>query len=351
MNDAEDRVRESFQAQAGYCRGLGSPFTAELCEILGERLSPHSTLGARVLGWTGNPAPTHDSVPLRLTGGLHALALRKTDSAWSALYPPSALPDRQTLARALDEVLVRFESDLLPWLDLPPQTNEVGRSAGLMAGLLFLAGRRNLPFSLYELGSSGGLNMVLDRYSYTLGTTLAGPASPVHLAPAWTGPSPAPADVKVIARRGVDQAPIDIGTAFGRERLAAYVWPDQIERLNRVRAALQLAATDPPTIDTEDAASWVERTIAAAPVAGVHRVLMHSVTFQYFTEEGQCRVAAHAEKVGAQARPDAPFSWLRMEQTSWSFGVRVRTWPGGEDQLLAEAQAHGAWMKWVAEGR
>lgn len=348
MDATETRVRESFRQQAGYCRALNSPFTARICDLLADRLTHDTRAGARVLTWTGTPEATADALALRVTAGLHALALKNADSAWSALYPPAEAPDDAALARTLDDVLVRHDGALLPWLDLPPQTNEVGRSAGLMSGLLVLAGRFELPFSLYELGSSGGLNLLLDRYAYTLGGTRVGPDSTVHFAPAWTGPSPHLANVRVIARRGVDQAPVDIGTAFGRERLAAYVWPDQLERLRRVRAAIELARTEPPILDTMDAADWVEQTIATTPQRGVHRVLMHSVTFQYFSDEGKRRVTSHAEKVGAQATMEAPFSWLRMEQTNGPFELRVRTWPAGEDRLLAICHAHGAAIEWKA---
>lgn len=225
MDASETRIRESFRQQAGYCRALQSPFTAQICDLLAARLTHETRLGARVLKWPGKPEASADALALRVTAGLHALAIKNIDPAWSALYPPAAMPDSSVLAPALDEVISHHDEALLKWLDLPPQTNEVGRSAALMSGLVYLAGRHGLAFSLYELGSSGGLNLVLDRYAYTLGKTQAGVESAVHLKPAWSGPSPALAEVRVLARRGVDQAPVDIGTAFGRERLAAYVCP------------------------------------------------------------------------------------------------------------------------------
>jgi hypothetical protein len=348
VDASETRIRESFRQQAGYCRALQSPFTAQLCDLLADGLTRETRTGARVLSWPGSPEATDDALALRVTAGLHALALKNIDANWSALYPPAASPDIAILARALDETLHRHDAALLPWLDLPPQTNEVGRSAALMSGLVFLAGQKELPFSLYELGSSGGLNLILDRYAYTLGTARVGGESAVHLTPAWSGPSPRPANVRVVARRGVDQAPIDVRTPFGRERLAAYVWPDQTERLKRVRAAIAIAAEHPPPLDGMDASDWIERTIALAPQAGIHRVLMHSVTFQYFSDEGKRRVTAHAERVGAHATTEAPFSWLRMEQINGPFELRVRTWPSGEDRLLALCHAHGATIDWKA---
>ncbi|SFH97152.1 hypothetical protein SAMN05216304_101182 [Bosea sp. OK403] len=50
----EAGARRNFHDQAGYCRELGSPFTAELCDLLGSRLDHSSRFGRRVLGWPGN---------------------------------------------------------------------------------------------------------------------------------------------------------------------------------------------------------------------------------------------------------------------------------------------------------
>jgi hypothetical protein len=349
MSETEKRVRESFFQQARYCRDMAAPFTAELCDLLGERLSPDTALGARVLAWPGNPEPVQDALALRLVAGLHALAERDVEPAWTAVYPPALATDRSMLSALLDDVLVRFEKQLMPWLDLPPQTNEVGRSAVLMSGLLTLAAKHGLPFSLFELGSSGGLNLMLDRYTYTLGTTEAGTAdSPVHLKPAWSGASPPQAKVRVIARQGVDQAPVNVATRAGRERLLAYVWADQLDRIRRIRYALEIAAADPPRVEKMDAAAWVEKTLSPTSSDGVHRVLMHSVVFQYFSDEVKRRVIAHAEAVGAQATTSSPFSWMRMEQGGdGKFTLSIRTWPDGGDRLLAAVHPHGAKIEWL----
>ena len=70
----EAAVREAFAKQAGWCRQLGSPFTALLCESLRDRLDRTTATGARVLDWSGDAVM--DALPLRLTGALHALVRR-----------------------------------------------------------------------------------------------------------------------------------------------------------------------------------------------------------------------------------------------------------------------------------
>ena len=92
--------------------------------------------GARLAGRSRRPAAT------RWRCGCAAGCM-----LWSAaaarrprrLYPPAPLPDEEALGRALAPVLA--DDALLPWLDSAPQTNEVGRSAVLMAGLLVVAER------------------------------------------------------------------------------------------------------------------------------------------------------------------------------------------------------------------
>ena len=351
MSEAE--VRAAFAKQAAICTASGAPFTGRVCGLIGERLDRSSAIGRRVLDWPGNPSHEGDALPLRLAGGLHALARSGADGALSAIYPPNVAPDDD--ARIWEIVggsFVSHDAQLNPWLDGPPQTNEVGRSGGLMAGLLVLAERFHLPFALYELGASAGLNTRLDRYGYRLGETEAGEAgSPVRLVPEWRGASPPSAEVRVTRRAGVDRNPLDPTDPGTRERLSAYVWADQRERLARLEAALEIAAATPARIDTGDAADWLEAELAVEPEPGVCRVVMHTIAFQYFPPEVQARVRTRIEVAGARATEEAPVAWLTYEAEGSGFErrpvLRLRAWPGGEDVALAKGHPHGAWYEWL----
>lgn len=335
----ETRVRESFAEQAQWCDRLGSPFTASLCRVLARTLDRETPAGRRALDWPGDPAPTADALALRLCGGINALVRQGAVPALALLYPPAPIPDEEQLAEALGPVLAR--PDLAGWLDLPPQTNEVGRSAVLMAGLMVAAKAIGRPFALLELGASAGLNLVLDRYGYDLGGVRAGVAdSPLRLAPEWKGPPPPEAEVVVVGRRGVDLSPVD-----DPSRLLAYVWPDQSRRLEQAEKAIALLAEDPPTIDRGDAAEWLEAQLALPAPDGAARAVIHSVAYQYFPAATQARVTAAIEAAGSCE----PLAWVRMEKAPDEAGhsLRVRAWPGGEDRLLARVHPHGAAVEWV----
>jgi len=350
---APTSVRQAFLNQGVICTVAGAPFTGRLCRLVGERLTEAGEIGRRLLGWSGDPSSRGDALPLRLMGGLHGLARSGLDPEVSAIYPPHAAPvEDEAVWAVVARALVEQAEYLSPWLDGPPQTNEVGRSAALMAGLLVLADRFHLPFSLYELGASAGLNTVLDRYAFRLGETEAGAVgSPVRLTPVWEGESPPQAEVVVARRAGVDRNPLDVRDPATRERLSAYVWADQDERLERLEAALALAAVDPAPIDQADAADWLEAVLALEPEAGVCRVVMHTIAYQYFPPEGQARIRAHLARVGSVATQDAPLAWLSFEAPMDGAvrrpGLDLTIWPGGVTRRLAECHPHGSEIDWA----
>jgi hypothetical protein len=322
---------------------------ARLCATIGQRLGRDGAIGKRVLDWPGRPDASADALPLRLCGGLHALVRSGDLPALASLYPPHPMPDEDRLWEAVAGALIEAEAALLPWLDLPPQTNEVGRAAVLMSGLLVAAAAFEAPIRLYELGASAGLNLLLDRYRYRLGATEAGdPASPHLLAPDWAGPSPPSAPIRIAGRRGVDLSPLD--GVRDRERLTAYVWPDQSERLAQLEAALDLAADGPAPVDAGDAAEWLELELATAPEDGVLRVVMHSIAYQYFPPDRQARIARRIAAAGALARPDAPLAWLRMEKLPEedSPSLRLTCYPDGRERLLAFCHPHGRAVRWLS---
>jgi hypothetical protein len=158
------------------------------------------------------------------------------------------------------------------------------------------------------------------------------------------------ARLQIARRQGSDLEPLNVTDPGDRERLLAYVWADQADRLARVEAAIDLAASDPPRLDRVDAAEWTERTIDLAPEAGMTRVLMHAVAMQYANQETRERIRDHAERVGRQATDGAPFAWLRFEgdpEFDEQGGLRLTLWPGGKEEVLAIGDTHGERLRWM----
>lgn len=344
-------LAEAFAKQAGFCRLFAAPFTALMCEATAAAFDDGSATGRRVLAWPGEAFA--DALMMRVTGGFHALVRSQRAPGLAALYPPADLPTLDALTTAVRAVLADPASDafLERWLDSPPQTNEVARSGVLWPGMMVIAAACGLPLRLFELGASAGLNLQMDRFGYRFGDMAAGDAaSPVQLAPAWDGPLPPAAAPLVVARAGVDINPLDVRDDAVVERLLAFVWPDQPERLARAAAAIAIARAQPPALTRADAAAWLEAEVA--PTAGSVVVVYHSIAAQYFPEDTRQRMAAHLAAMGARATADAPLAWLRYEMDDASVAelptLRLTMWRGGgsEEHFLARAHPHGTFVQW-----
>ena len=349
MQEKAASVRQAFAYQAKSCQALGSPFTARLCALCGERLqATDGPVARRLLSWPGDPATASDAVALRLMGGLHALVLNGADRDLASVYPPSSGVTDDRLWQAVSTALARHSDHLLGCLDNPPQTNEVRRSGALFVGLSIVAAQTGLPLVLSEIGASAGLNLHADRFAYRFGATdLGDPSSSVRIEAEWRGGPPPDTAYRVHARAGCDLRPLDPAVEADRLRLLSYIWPDQPDRLNRTRAALALAAAGGVRVDRADAVAWLEDRFAVRH-AGMAHVVCHTIAWQYLPPAARQRGEALMADAGARATRDAPLAWLRLEDDGErpGAGLRLRLWPDGTDRLLARVDFHGRWIDW-----
>ncbi|RYH01877.1 DUF2332 family protein [Salipiger sp. IMCC34102] len=339
-----DKVRAAFADQARSCADLGSPFMARLCTLFATRDWPAGAVRDRVFGWPGDISSQVDSVPLRLAGALHALRL-EGDRVLGAVYPPRDCAEK-LLWEAVCDRLVAREDWICAFLDSPPQTNEVRRSAAIIAAAHWLAAWSPLPLRTSELGASGGLNLMWDRYALALPGGARGPDEPaLTLTPDWEGALPPEAQPIVAARRGVDLRPLDPNDAGDALRLQAYLWPDQPERLANTRAAIAVAGQAP---DRADAIDWLAPRLDHVP--GQMHLIYHTVAWQYFPRPLQDRGRALIEAAGASATKDAPLAWFGMEadDTGPGAALTLRLWPGDLTIALGRADFHGRWINWTA---
>lgn len=345
----------ALEWQARHAEENGAPATARVIRALAGVRASDTATGRRIAGWQG--LTLKDAMPLRIAGGFHHLLLTGGDERLGAVYSGEVTDQAEVDALVLD-LAHRFDARLLPWLDGPPQTNEAGRAASIMAGLLWLAQRVRAPrFDLFELGASAGVNTMIDRYFFRLGETEVGPEnSPMWIVPEWRGASPPapPPGFAITSVKGCDIAPIDLADPEAALRLKAYVWPDAAERLTRIDAAIALAGQQPPDLVAADAGDFAVAMLARPHEPGIARVMFHSIMWQYMPVATQARITAAFETEGAAATPDRPLGWIALETDPATFRheLRVRLWDGGahqgEEHLLSHAHPHGAWVEWLA---
>lgn len=354
IDAAPEPVLQALRVQAGFCRRLGSPFSAMTLDLLADRATSPGPVARLLEPWRarGEAQLIADATPLRLLGGLHYLVLTGAAPELAAIYQRSASGgDAAELAPALEAALGRHERDLAEFMTSPPQTNEVRRALALVGGFLTIAADTGLPLSILEIGASAGLLQSFDQFRYEpTGWSLGPTDASVQLPGEWAGgPPPLDAALKVVSRRACDQAPVDIRDERQALKLQAYIWPDQPDRLERLRAAVALARSRDVSVERADALEWVRAHLRPTP--GAATVLFHSVMWQYMPPSTQVGVSAAIAAAGVAATRKAPVFWLRMEpsptEPTGPMEVRLTSWPGGRDERLARCHPHGAWVEWL----
>jgi hypothetical protein len=337
---AETVLAERLRWQADACARIGSPLYSTLLELAATDLEAHGPSWEVLRGHETDPESWLPG--LRLMGAVNRLALNGSEPALAGAYEEFC-GDGSDAWEAMSGVLERNSEQLRRLIDLPVQTNEVGRCAPLLLGFLELAAETGMPLRLLEVGASAGLNLRWDHYGYRAADFAWGAAdSPLQIEFALDGElANLPSEVEIGERRGCDAAPIDAATPEGRLSLLAYVWPDQTTRVQRVRAALGIAAGAPVDLDRESATPWARRMLAE-PRPGQATVIYHSIVSMYLSDEERDAFHECIDAAGQRATAEAPLAWLRLEPaTQERADLHLTTWPGGETRHLARVGYHG----------
>lgn len=347
MEPERERVIGWLRFQADWCRALGSPLYGRLLDEAVEDVGRGGPVWNVLRERAGDPA---DSAPaLRFMGAVHRLVLEGRAPELAAFYPSAGgTTSTDRVWDAFVAVVEGRRDELRDLVQRGVQTNEVGRAAALAPGFLQVARETGLPLRILECGASAGLNLRWDHYLYEArGQTWGDTSSPVRLCD-YNSEAPLPFDVtaRVSERRGCDRAALDPTAPEDRLTLLSYVWPDQLARIRLLRAALEVAARVPAPVEEVSAPDWVERELAA-PVEGAATVVFHSIFFQYLSPDERTQFVSAIEGAGARASERAPLAWLRMEPGGEVAEVRLTTWPGGADRLVATSGYHGAAVRWL----
>lgn len=303
--------------------------------------------------------PRHALQPNMLLAAVHDLVLRGG-------VPD--LADRSDGRTATDDVgNVFVEVALQAWDQLVPilevrrtQTNEIGRVALLAPALAALAIED--PPSVVDVGTSAGLTLIMDRCHIDYGQfgAIGPPASPVRVECEVLHGRPTLRTTPVARRIGLDRRPLDPSDPDDARWLLACTWPDT-GRLERTRAALELAAAGPSELRSGDAVADLPALLDEidGPV-----VVTTTWALAYVSEERRRSFSA----VLAAASTHRPISWIsgegpgvvealpqleapRIPGVTPSVLGEVRYDEGHQvaARVLAHVHPHGQWLWWHAD--
>jgi hypothetical protein len=356
METGRARMARLFREQADGCGRLGSPLYAGLLAHAGDDIDRGGVLADVLAGHEDDTGPS--ALALRLAGAVHRIVLSGRAPKLAAYYPSvGGVSDADAAWPHFRQTVNDNGAEIHALLVSPPQTNEVGRSAILLGALLQLTATYGLPIRLLEVGASAGLNLRLDAFRFELAPDLivGDPASTVVLHEPWAQPPthwpPTDRTLDIVERRGCDPDPADPLTRDGQLRLASYVWPDQVERLARLRGAFDVAARVSAPVERASAAEFLAHELAEVR-RGVITVVWHSVVWQYLDKPERIAVLDLLAAAGTRATAWEPLAHVAFEPVRptpdrrYAFHGSMTVWPGGAERLIADGQGHGPPVTW-----
>jgi hypothetical protein len=217
------------------------------------------------------------------------------------------------------------------------QTNEVQRCWWLVPCFVEAARQHGSDVvDCLELGCSGGLNLIWDRYGYEYANGSF--SGELLLRGEERTPAPlTPALPHVRARVGVDAAPPDLRTAEGTRLLKSFVWADQEDRLARLDAAVEIWRLDPPEIVAGDMLDALPGLLER-PRDDVPQLVWSTAALTYLPADRQRAVRDLLAEAGvAFVETSQP-----TDGSHDYYGLFV------DGREVAHGEFHGAWLDWLA---
>lgn len=289
--------------------------------------------------------------PNTLFAAVHYLLLRGAQHKLRDYYPTLGGMDKGDAFPVFRDFCLAHKNEIEQLVSTRvTNTNEIGRSSIINAGMRALTERAGEPLCLIEIGASAGLNMIWDKYtvhymrnsenfivnegnSLAIDCELRGDKLPP------LGPAP-----RVDKRVGIELNPVDLDNQEDSDWQCALMWPDQPERLQRIRKAIEIARQTETEILSGDAIATLPEVLSRMPDDGAIAVY-HTNVFYQFTQAAK----EIFENLLLERSRSRPLWRLAFEGQGDDFHLTLTRYFEGlmESWTLAQAHPHGAWIKWL----
>ncbi|WP_093045719.1 DUF2332 domain-containing protein [Thalassobacillus cyri] len=288
-------------------------------------------------------------IPNLLFGAVHQLLLAGNTHELGHFYPSITGKPKQvegSFSSFLDfcrtyqkEIIAILQEKLV-------QTNEVRRCAYLYPLFCYIHKKTGNSLSLVEIGTSAGLQLLWDQYSYSYGgnRSYGNNTSVVHLSSkVRQGSMPELLDSAppVASRVGVDLHVSDLKDREDALWLKALIWPEHQERLETFDKAVKQFSKSPPSLIEGDGVSMLKELAAQAPSAST-LCIFHTHVANQMSRKVKNDLLQKVSAIGRKRDVCHIYNNIEDRKLHLDYVISGVSYA----ETIGETDGHGGWFDW-----
>ncbi|MCM3736797.1 DUF2332 domain-containing protein [Bacillus cytotoxicus] len=321
------------------CRG-----SSELYEYLSVKISEDEELLELCMNSReGQP------VPNLLLGAVHYLLLKGEEHVLKEYYPsitnnPREIEDSFVYFKDFCQV---YKAEIISLLKSKlVQTNEVRRCAYLYPIFCYIYSVAKKPLSFIEIGTSAGLQLLWDKYSYSYGTNevFGDRNSDVHITSEIKGDGAPPfllTSPPVASKVGLDLHISDLNNFEDYLWLKALIWPEHEERLALFDKASTCFIENPVKLVEGDGVALLTEVAENLP-EDTAICIFHTHVANQIPEESKYELIEKIKTIGSKR------DVFHLYNNMWDRKLHLDYFLNGIEynQTVGETDGHGRWFEW-----
>ncbi|MBY6052836.1 DUF2332 domain-containing protein [Cytobacillus firmus] len=321
------------------CRG-----SSNLYEFLSNRISEDKEL--LVLA---SEARDGQPVPNLFLGAIHYLLLQGKEHVLKEFYPSIVEDPRnpQDSFQSFKDFCRLYSQEIKVIIQTRiVQTNEVRRCAYLFPVFAYIYQQTKKPLALIEIGTSAGLQLLWDKYSYSYGTgeTYGNPNADVHLSSEIKGSQVPifPEEMPPVASRiGIDLHINDLNIGEDFLWLKSLIWPEHEERRTLFEKAAQCVRENPISLIEGDGVELLPGLIEGIP--DEHSIcVFHTHVANQMPSEVKENLLAKIKASGRMRDIFHIYNNIQDRNLHLDYYLHAAEYK----KLAGQTEGHGKWFTW-----
>ena len=291
-------------------------------------------------------------VPNLLFGAAHFLLLKGNEHKLKEFYPSlisNPKPPIGSFEYFKDFCLLNINKIIQILQTKLVQTNEVRRCGYLYPIFSFIYEKTKKPLALIEIGTSAGLQLLWDKYSYTINKNdLVGNLdSTLQISTECIGdelPFLKPTSPPVSTRIGIDLNLVDLTNEKELLWLKALIWPEHKERLTLFEQAANYVV-DAPIQFVEGDGVTLLKTFVDKIAMDQSICIYHTHVANQMPIETRKSLLNMIESIGKNRDVFHIYNNIQDKYLHLDYYINGLE----HTQTIAETDGHGRWFKWLVK--